>query len=263
MLGLLVALTAITPVAAQNVTQGYQSDEPLQNGMIVRLKSDSKVKVEALTTDTQRDMLGVTVANSDAPVSLSDPGQTQVFVATFGRYQVLVNTQNGPIKPGDLITISSIKGVGMKVDADHEVVIGKALESFADNSDAEGYVTLSDTSKTKVALGRIMVDIGVGRNPTYSGDTVSGVPKFLSRAAQAVTDRPVSALRLYACLAVLGVAFAIAGGIIYSGVRTGMTAVGRNPLAKKSIFRNLITVALMATIVAIVGIIAVYLLLRI
>ncbi len=258
-------LLVAAPVAAQTVTQGYLSDQDLQNGMVVRLKSGDATRVEALKQSDAVDMLGVVVSNSAAPVSLSDPAKRQNFVATFGKYDVLLSTQNGPIKAGDFVTISSIDGVGMKSDNQQALVLGKALASFSGTNDAESRIALTDKSggKREVGLKRVSVDISVARNPTYSGDQVPGVPHFLSKAAQLVTKKPLTALRLYLCLGVLVLSLIVAGAIIYSGVRTGMTAVGRNPLAKKAITRNIITIALLALIIVIVGVIAVYLLLKI
>jgi hypothetical protein len=267
-----VMLATITPIAtAQSVTQGYGAAEPLQTGMIVQLKpgSDkdtdkSSAKVTALIQENELQMLGVVVASNDSPVSLSDPEEQQVFVATSGQYSVLVSTQNGIIKAGDYISISSLKGVGMKSDGKHRVVLGKALQNFSDGANASSRVVLkTGDSKTQVALGRILVDVGIARNPAYSGDYIAGVPQVLTRAAQAVTGKPLTALRLYACMAVLFVSLAVAGGILFAGARSGMMAVGRNPMAKKSIFKSMITVVLMAIIVVTVGVIAVYLLLKI
>jgi len=153
----------------------------------------------------------------------------------------------------------------MKAGTDQEVILGKAIGTFAGTNDAESRITLTDSigGKQEVSLKRIGVDISVAHNPNYSGDITAGVPHFLSKAAQLVTKKPVTALRIYACLAVLALALGVAGGIIYAGVRTGMTAVGRNPLAKKSIWRNLISVVLMAIVIVMIGVVAVYLLLKI
>ncbi|MEK7153494.1 MAG: hypothetical protein AAB834_06095 [Patescibacteria group bacterium] len=252
-------------VFAQNVTQGYQSDQALQKGMIVRLKRGDSTKVEALNQKEVAEMLGVVVASSDAPVSLSTSGVDQeVFVATFGQYDVLVSTQNGPIKEGDFVTISSLSGVGMKASDKQQLVVGKALRTFDDRSEAESVMTLeTNKGKKEVRLGRVVVEVSVAHNPLYedSGDTA--VPKFLAKAVGLVTDRPTSAFRIYASLAAAVFSIIIAGSILYAGVRSGMTAVGRNPLARHSIFRNLIQVTLMALIVFVIGVFAVYLLLRI
>ena len=85
----------------------------------------------------------------------------------------------------------------------------------------------------------------------------------MAEAAEIVTDKPVGALRIYASLAVLVLAIIIAGILLFSGVRTSMTAIGRNPLAKKSIMRNLLQLILIAMIILTIGVIAVYLLLKI
>ena len=90
----------------------------------------------------------------------------------------------------------------------------------------------------------------------------TGVPKILAKAAQVVTDRPVGAVRIYASLGVLIVCTIIAGTILFAGVRSGMTTIGRNPLAKHSIGRNMFTVTLISLIIFVVGLFAVFLLLR-
>ncbi len=50
-------------------------------------------------------------------------------VALVGRVPVKVTTENGPIRPGDLITSSSVAGVGMKASKPG-YVLGRALTSF-------------------------------------------------------------------------------------------------------------------------------------
>jgi len=257
---------ASLPAAAQEVTQGYQSETSLQPGIIVRLKPGDATVVEPLNQDSETNMLGVVVAPNDAPVSLSgDQTKAQTYVATYGQYDVLVSNQNGPIKAGDSITVSSIDGVGMKGDTGHEVVLGKAVQAFDGKSDAQSTSTLTTSGgKRTVTIGRIQVNINVAHNPDYKPVTASaGVPGWLAQAADVVTDKPVGAARIYAGLLVLILCTIIAGSILYAGVRTSMIAIGRNPLAKKSIVRNLLQVILISLIIFTIGIIAVYLLLKI
>jgi F0F1-type ATP synthase membrane subunit c/vacuolar-type H+-ATPase subunit K len=246
---------------AQNVTQGYGFDETMQNGTIVQLKAEDEAKVEPLPQEEEEKMLGVVVSSSESPVSLSSPDKQQVFIATQGRYDVLVSDQNGQISVGDGIVISSIEGVGMKADELHRVLVGRALENFDGESDFESKAQISDGRA--VSLGRIRVDISVNRNPAYTGDTIAGVPRTLSRIAHAVTDKPVTAFRIYAGLAVMLVCMGVAGAILYSGIRHGMNSIGRNPLAKGAVIRNMITTTIMALIVVSIGLFAVYLLLKI
>jgi len=261
----LFAIFAAKATFAQNVTQGYKSDQILQQGMIVRLKSGDGSKVEALSQTSEKDMLGVVVSSDDTPVSLSQTNDSkQTFVATYGKFDVLVSNQNGTIKTGDFITISALGGVGMKASTTQQMVIGKALGGFDGKTNVVSSAALDTSSgKQNIALGRIKVDISVAHNPQYATDKVAGVPTALSKLAQTVTNHPVSAIRIYASLGVLLICLIIAGCVLFAGVRSGMVAVGRNPLAKHSIARNMIQVTLMALIVFVIGIIAVYLLLRI
>jgi len=250
---------------AQSVTQGYQSDEMLQKGMIVRIKPGDSGKIEALTSAGGVDMLGVVVSASDAPVSLSNIGaDKEVFVATFGRYDVLVSTQNGAIKAGDLVAVSSLAGVGMRADNKQEYVVGKALKDFDGRTNADGQTVLKTSNgEQTVSFGRVPVEIVVSRNPAYAKDTQPGVPQFLSRLVGIVTDRQISAFRIYASVIIMVISIIIAGVLLFTGVRTGMTAVGRNPLAKHSIIKSMVQVTLVSLIVFVIGVIAVYLLLRV
>lgn len=265
--GLILFIVLTTTALAQNVTQGYGSDTTLQPGMIVQLKPGDPTKVQPLTQKSEDEMLGVVVAPTDAPVALASGDNTQqIYVATYGQYNVLVSNQNGTIKVGDSIAISSIAGVGMKTDGSRSSIVGKAVEAFDGKSQVQSVATLSDqqgTPKT-VSIGRIEVNIDVAHNPEYTPIVAQdGVPDFLADAVQIITNKPVGSIRIYAALAILVLAFIIAAVLLYSGVRNSMTAVGRNPLAKRSIMRNLLQVVLLALIVFIIGIIAVYLLLKI
>ena len=259
--GLMVVVSGFTDAHAQDVTQGYLADETLQNGLIVQLKASDKAKVEPVSQEQESNMFGVVVSSTESPVSISDPTEQQVFVATQGRYDVLVSTQNGQIRTGDSVVISSVKGVGMKSDDLHRILVGKALENFDGESDAESTAKLAN-GRT-VSLGRIRVDISVKRNPSFSGDTIAGVPHALSRLAYAVTDKPVTAFRIYAGLAIMFLCMLVAGAVLYSGIHGGMASVGRNPLAKNAIMRNMVGTTLMALIVVSIGLFAVYLLLKI
>lgn len=249
---------------AQNVTQGYRTDRPIQKGMIVGLEDKDGSKVQPLARDQAASMLGVTVAPSDSPVSLSSPDAAQqAFVATYGQYDVLVSTQNGQIQVGDFITTSALTGVGMKADNTQELIVGKAVTAFDGKQGVENVYTLNTSAgKKQVQLGRVKVDVGVAHNPLYAVQAPDSVPTFLHNAVDLVTDRPVSASRIYAGLAILLLTLFLAGGILYAGVRSGMVAIGRNPLAKHSVWRNLIQVTLMALIIFVIGLFAVYLLLR-
>jgi hypothetical protein len=263
--GLMGLFAMAASAHAQDLTQSYGSDQTLQIGTIVSLKSGDSSKVVALKQSSATDMFGVVVSATDAPVALSyDTNQTQVFVATYGNYNVLVSNQGGQIHSGDYITISSLDGVGQKAGSSQSVVVGKALASFDGISNVESTTTLTNSigSKTTVALGRIPVAISVSHNPLQRSFS-SNLPGFLQKAAQSLANKPVTDARVYVGIAAMLITMIIVGCLLYAGVRSSMIAIGRNPLAKRTIMRNLLQVTLISLIVFIVGLFAVYLILKV
>ena len=260
------AAAAAAPVnITQAVTQSFNADPSVQLGMIVKLKDKDPSTVEPLTESTLTKLLGVVVAPNDSTVTITPAKATkqQVFVASSGQYVALVSNQNGAIKAGDFITASAIAGIGMKADEGQSVILGKAGGAFTGTANVIGKVALKNSlgKTTEVSLGRVMVVLDVSHNPLESKST-NYVPGFLARTAQSVTDKKVSAARIYLGLAVLALTTVITGNLVYSGVRSGMISVGRNPLSKKSIIKSLIQTVIAGLIIFIVGVLAVYLLLK-
>ena len=259
--GLIGAVFAVGQIVnSQAVSQGYSSDSNLQKGTIVKLKDGDTTKITALTAATISHMQGIVVAANDAPVTLSsnNPAVQQYFVATYGQYNVLVSDQNGAIKAGDYITISSIDGVGMKADNSQNIVLGKATNGFSGGS---ATISTVKVGSSKFNLGRIMVTIAISHNPLLSAP-VSNVPGVLKKAGTAITNKDVNPVRLYLSLVILLASVVVAASMLYSGIRSSLIAVGRNPLAKKSILRNLLQVTIMSLVVFTIGLIAVYLILK-
>ncbi len=62
--------------------------------------------------------------------------------------------------------------------------------------------------------------------------------------------------------AILITGLGVVASLLYGGIQTGMTAIGRNPLARKSIMRNLIQVIATGIMIFIGCLIAVYLVLK-
>ncbi|MBA3758569.1 hypothetical protein H0X10_02980 [Candidatus Saccharibacteria bacterium] len=260
---LLVLVSLSSPLEAQTAfTQGYGTDEMLQRGMIVRLKKDDSSKVAALTSAEIEDMHGVVVDANDAPVTLSAEGQ-KAFVATGGRYDVLVSSQNGEIKAGDYITISALNGVGMRAGAKESKVVGRALADFNGKDAVVGTTEVkdSDGKARQVAIGRVSTDISVSRNPNFGSDEPA-LPQFVRRAAESIAGKKVDANRVYLAMAIFVVSTIVAATLMYGGVRSGIISIGRNPLSKKSIIRGMIQVVLFGLIVFILGLFGVYLLLK-
>ena len=260
-----------TPTKAQQVdissavTSSYSADSSVQPGMVVQLKEKDPKAVVALTEASTSKILGIVIPNSNVTIVLTPQTITeqQVLVATVGSFNVLISNQNGPIKVGDYLSISSIAGVAMKSGFTEQQVIGKAAGNFTGSADVISSVTLKDSlgKDTKVAIGRIPVDISIAHNP-LNQKTIDHVPAFLANLAQTVANKSVSVARIYLSSMILFVTTVVTGIMLYSGVRSGMIAVGRNPLSKKSIIKSLIQTVIAGLIIFIAGILAVYLLLK-
>jgi len=257
-------MLAVTPVGASGVagavTQSYGADASVLPGMVVEMKGQGMVA--ALTTKDLNKMAGVVVPSNDAPIVLSPAAglNQQVLVAQSGRYSLLVSDQNGPIKPNDYLSISAVSGIAMKAESSQGEAVGQAVGGF-DGSHGLGSVALKGSlgrSKT-VNIGSIMADVRLAPNPLHHSD--NQVPDFLNSIASSVANKTVSPVRIYLSVIIVAAVLLIAGSMFYAGIRSGIAAIGRNPLAKKSIGRGLIQTMLAALIVLVAGVFAAYIIL--
>ncbi len=257
-----------TPKATgSSSVQGYAADSALQYGTVVQLVGGATTKVAPATAKDLNAMYGMTVDPHELSLSISNSNlANEVYVATSGTYNVLVSTQNGAIKAGDYITMSAIDGVLMKAGSydDQKVVFGRAAGDFSGKNNSIGSTSLhySDGKTTQtVALGMVPVAINIERNPNQKS-TKANLPPALQKLGEAIADKPVSPTRIYLSIGITGLSIIVALVTLYAGIRNALIAIGRNPLSKKSIFRGLLEIILTGFIILIIGLFAVYLLLK-
>ena len=271
-LGLMVAagivLAAVLPVAAETYgggsVQGYAAEAPLDNGTIVQLTSKDAKQVKIATQAELQNMFGVTVDRNQLSLTLTNENlKNETFVAVSGTYDVLVSNQGGPIAVGDYVTLSSVNGVAMKAGTEEKTVFGRAVGAFDGKGVTLGTTTLKDSNGgTKaVTLGQVPVTINIQRNPNEKS-TKADVPEFLQRIGQAIAEKEVSPIRIYLSMGITAVSLIAAIAVLYSGVRSGVISIGRNPMSKKSIFRALLEIILTSILILVIGLFAVYLLLK-
>ena len=195
--------------------------------------------------------------------SLLSEENEKTFVATVGRFEALVNTEAGIIQPGDFLTVSSISGIVKKAGEFDAFSIGKAIEGFDGNANNISSAQIEDSlgNVNNVQIGRIFVDVSVGTNPLLR-PADSSLPEFWERATEAIAGKQVSAVRVYISIFILMAAGAIAGSLLYSGIRSSVISIGRNPLSKESITKSLLQIILTSIIIFLIGLFGVYLLLR-
>jgi hypothetical protein len=147
---------------------------------------------------------------------------------------------------------------------DQEVtVFGRANASFDGKGVTLGTTTLKDSSGNSktVKLGSIPVTIDIKNNPNHKSTDVNA-PDFLKRIGEAIAEKEVSPIRIYLGVGIAVVSLIAAIAVLYAGIRNGVISIGRNPMSRKSIFRALIEVILTSALILIIGLFAVYLLLK-
>lgn len=241
-------------VAAETIVRSFNAQGNLQPGWVVTLSDTNNSTVELAPSDDTSRIYGVVIDPSAAPLTVQKENE-QVFVATSGNYPVLVSTQNGAIRSGDYLSISNTDGIASKADTNEQFIVGRALEGFDGQGTAIVYA--NDGS----ALGRIAAQLLPGKNPLLKD--AASIPQPLRRVGESIAGKPLSALRIYAAIAVFVIAALIAAVMLWGGIRNAMVAIGRNPLSRHSIMRGLLQVMLAATSVLIIGLLGVYLLLKI
>lgn len=263
----LVACLSLPALAASyggGSVQGYAADAPLDTGTIVQLTGKGANRVKIASQAELQNMFGVVVDRSQLSVTLTDESlQNETFVASSGTYNTLVSTQGGAIATGDYVTLSSINGVAMKAGTEEKTVYGRAVAAFDGKGVTLGTSTLKDSSggTKKVILGSIPVTINIQRNPNQKSTKVQ-VPDFLERIGQQIAEKQVSPIRIYLSMGITFISLVTAIAVLYAGVRSGVISIGRNPMSKKSIFRALFEVILTSFLILIIGLFAVYLLLK-
>ena len=272
LVGLTVAVTAAFVMQLQvsadmsgASVQGYASDQPLDKGTIVKLVGEDSKQVAVVGQKELQNMFGVVVDPNRLPVRISNSGlKNEAYVAVSGTHNVLVSTQGGAIEPGDHVTLSSISGIAMKAGTKEPTVFGRAAGSFDGRGVVLGTAQLKDVKGSDdqtVKLGSIPVVIDIKRNPNDVSTKVR-VPEPLERVGKAIAEKEVSPIRIYLSMAIAVVSLVAAIVVLYAGVRNGVISIGRNPMTKRSIFRALLEIIFTSLLILIVGLFAVYLLLK-
>jgi hypothetical protein len=243
----LAVFLLLSPVAlAQDIANGTAND--------IRLK-DKNVKEGSIITSTnegyrqaQKDydpyLFGVVSLNPALQLTdESDPDATPVI--SSGRARVRVSTKNGAIKKGDYITSSEIAGVGQKA-TDNGTIIGTAEEDYSEK----------DPKKE----GLILVTL----NPHFaqvSSKVSANLFSAVKLGAVAAVQTPIGSLRYMIAGIIVLLSFYFGFRFFASLSKSGVEAVGRNPLAGKMIMAGVVINTLITIFVMLFGVAIAYLIL--
>ena len=256
---LVVFSLAAASASSANISHSYKAVKSVRDGSIVSLDPERSEYVKPANVDNGSRLFGIAVASNNSLLAVN-PGPNTVQVATSGTANGLVSTLNGDIKVGDQIGVSPFDGVGMKAAAGSQV-IGLAQTGF--NGSSAGSTTEQVTDKNHntrdIRVGYARISIAVGANATAGA--VSNLTS-LQKLVQSVTGHTVSNTRAIISLAVVIISLLALITLVYASIYGSIISVGRNPLAKYTVFRTLSSVLGMAALITLVAAVAVYLLLR-
>lgn len=244
--------------ASPNISRSYDSGKSISAGSLVSLDPGRDGYILEANTSNSASLIGVVVDSNESLVAI-DPGKSKLQVATSGSALALVSSVNGDVRVGDQIGASPFTGIGMRADQG-ERIIGLALSDFSSKTKgarSERVVTKSGREQN-IYVGLIRVSIVPGTSSEQQSDKLSA----LQKAVQSLTGRMIATWRILASLVILTGALILLVTLIYSAIYSGIVSIGRNPLAKYSIFRALGSIAVMSVGVIIVTILSIFLLLK-
>jgi len=182
-------------------------------------------------------MIGVLVMNPAISLEKSaTPSSTTKPVISMGKAYVRVQQKESGIKKGDLITSSETPGLGQVGDKSG-YILGVSLED----------VRFASGEQEK----KVLVSLSI--RPAYFSTTAkSNLIQLVKEGVEGTYSSPLSALRFLLAAAVTLLSIIL--GFLYFGnvARSGVEAIGRNPLAGHMIqlsvvFNVLLTIGIMAT----------------
>jgi len=259
MLSTVFLFSALSEAASNGISKGYTTtDETLVTGMAAALSSDSteadRLVVPATVGNAER-FVGIITTVEENLVAFSD-NPTDVLVATEGEVPVYVSDVNGEVKIGDYVSVSPLRGMLMKSDDNRENrVVGVALQDFNAVSTEERQIQTSQGQQTH-RIGKMRVEIS--QSIVVNAITDAQKPALVL-VGESLTGKEVGQIQVLAALVIFAIVLIIEGSIIYGAIHSTVTALGRNPLAKKAVFRQLLQVSWLALVVLVIGFGAIYL----
>ena len=252
---LAIVLAIVFVSSAFAIARGYATDDTsLQVGMVAALSDEGSSTVERATFDNEKRIVGIVTNTENSPVTVAS-SDAQVFVESDGEVEAYVADIEGDVKQGDLLSLSPLRGVLKRAVATSEPVIAIASQDASSalvqsNYNIDGPSGREDTIiyKLKVNLNRQGVAEANGQQPDSA----------LSKLGRAIVGKDVGEARVIVALIIFIVVMIAEGGIIYGAVSSSITALGRNPMARKAITREMVQVSMVAVVVLLVGVGAMY-----
>lgn len=230
--------------SALGVANNYQvSGENITNGSLVSSSPSGYI-----LSQMAYDPVVVGVVQDKPAIIFNTPNDNvkKYPIVSMGNVYVNVSTIGGPITKGDLITTSTIPGVGMKAGR-NGYVLGTALDNYA-NTDPKKYQP-------------ILVSLNLHY---YSAKSTvkSNLFDIVNLSTIATYEEPLTVFKYF--IAALVVILSMVFGLTFFGrvAAHGVDALGRNPLAGKMIQLGILLNVIITAIITISGLGLAYFIIR-
>lgn len=201
---------------------------------------------EAILDETPYDSQVIGVVSRDAAIIINSKSTNGVPVISDGNVYVLVSSKSGPIKKGDMITTSTIPGVGVKA-VKSGYILGTALEDY-DNPDPQ------KTAKIAVAMS-----LHYYNSKSVLPGSLTDVLKF---ALLPTKDGPTPIFKYIVAAGVVVSSFVLGFMSFGRTAAKGVEALGRNPAAGKIIHLGIIFNVGIVVVIVLAGLTVSFLILR-
>lgn len=244
----------VHPLFAQSSTLTVATTYQIPGGNIRQgmLVSNSGNTIQLAQGPQDDGIFGVITENP--AISLGRKDQENAYpVTTAGTVRVLVSNANGPIRRGDYISASNEPGVGMRASIPSRVV-GRAVDEF--------------TSDTPNAIGMVLTFVTpeqVTAQMLKSIDSLDGKVEDYEPKRENLIERNefITYVKLISSGLIAVIAFA--GGIAYyiQISKKEIEALGRNPLASKTIRGDMVKHGIVVILICLGGLAMAFFILRI
>jgi hypothetical protein len=167
------------------------------------------------------------------------------LVISEGNAEVRVTSINGDIQEGDLLTSSKTPGIAQKADR-NGYVIGTALEEYSSGNPEDA--------------GAVLTSLHIHPTTVFTAGAANILDTIRAGFA-APTLAPLASLRYLLAFAIAVISFTL--GFVYFGrvVRSGIEAMGRNPLARRMIQMSVLFNIMITIVIILAGLAIAYLIL--
>lgn len=238
---LFVVLSVPFAVHAQDISLGtaipvqVTDGEPADGDIISVTEGGGYVRTQILS-----DPLMYGVVTLEPALYLYDrSSEGEVPAVSSGRVYVRVSTEAGPINLGDFITSSTRPGIGIKA-VSNGYILGTAQESY--------------TEEDPDQIGKILVEV----DPRFVQTNRNILSTLFSLPTLTLAASPMNALRYIIAALIIIISFYIGFRFFGRASLKGVEAMGRNPLAKKSIILVVVVNASLTFGVMLIGLILAY-----